>query len=126
MEPDRRYRPGPRHTFPMGYDTDLGDRLREALAGDRGVTEKRMFGGLAFLIDGNMAVSARGHGGLMLRVDPADAEALIREPHAERCVIRGREMDGWLRIDDKALGTDAELQRWVDLGRARAKALPAK
>jgi TfoX/Sxy family transcriptional regulator of competence genes len=110
----------------MAYDPDLADRLREALHGVSGVTEKRMFGGLAFLVDGNMAVSASGTGGLLLRVDPADTEMLVREPHASRFEMRGREMDGWLRVDAEALQTDEALGSWVEHGVAYAGALPPK
>ena len=85
-----------------------------------------MFGGLAFLINGNMAVSASGQGGLLLRVDPEATEALIRNPHAERAVMRGRAMDGWLRIDARALVSDGEFQRWVNQGVNYARSLPQK
>lgn len=84
-----------------------------------------MFGGLAFLIDGNMAVSASGQGGLLLRVDPAQTDTLIAEPHAVRAVMRGREMNGWLRIDTDGL-SDAEFQLWVSRGVAYARSLPPK
>jgi TfoX N-terminal domain len=116
----------PVDTAVVAYDNELANRLREALADQPGVTEKSMFGGLAFLIDGNLAVSASGQGGLLLRVDPAESEILIREPHAQRFVMRGREMDGWLRIDAGVLETEAEFQRWVDRGVARARAVPTK
>jgi TfoX/Sxy family transcriptional regulator of competence genes len=85
-----------------------------------------MFGGLAFLINGNMAVSASSHGGLLLRVDPVQTDALVSEPHAQRFVMRGRAMDGWLRIDADALETDDELERWVGRGVTYARSLPAK
>jgi TfoX/Sxy family transcriptional regulator of competence genes len=90
------------------------------------VSEKRMFGGLAFLINGNMAVSASSQGGLLLRVDPAQTDALVSNPGAERFVMRGREMDGWLRIDTDAVGTDDELLRWISHGVAYARSLPPK
>lgn len=85
-----------------------------------------MFGGLAFLIDGNMAVSASGRGGLLLRVDPAQTEALVREPHAERFVMRGREMDGWLHIGPDALDSEDRLEQWIRHGVAYARSLPPK
>jgi TfoX/Sxy family transcriptional regulator of competence genes len=85
-----------------------------------------MFGGLAFLIGGNMAVSASGQGGLLLRVDPAKTQDLSRRPHAHPFVMRGREMDGWLRVDDEALGTKRQLERWVKLGVSYARSLPPK
>ena len=110
----------------MAYDEDLANRIRERVASEAGLTEKRMFGGLAFLINGNMAVSASGQGGLLLRVDPTRTEELVRAPHAHRFEMRGREMDGWLRIDPAALGTDADLARWLDLGVTYARALPPK
>ena len=113
-------------TVPVAYDEDLAERIREAVAGEDGLTEKRMFGGLAFLINGNMAVSASGQGGLLLRIDPAQTERLVRAPHARRFEMRGREMDGWLRIDPDALGTDADLTRWVTLGVTYARSLPPK
>jgi len=110
----------------MAYDEELANRLREQVQGHTGVTEKAMFGGLAFLIDGNLAVSASSKGGLLLRVDPAQTEELVSAPNAERFVMRGREMDGWLRIDPDGLTTDAELERWVSRGVAYARSLPAK
>jgi TfoX/Sxy family transcriptional regulator of competence genes len=83
----------------MAYDEDLANRIRELMADEKGVTEQRMFGGLAFLINGNMSVSASGQGGLLLRVDPEASDALAAKPHAETAVMRGREMAGWLRVD---------------------------
>jgi TfoX/Sxy family transcriptional regulator of competence genes len=110
----------------MAYDEELAGRLREQLAGEDGLSEKRMFGGLAFLINGNMAVSASGQGGLLLRVDPAQTDQLTRQAGAERFVMRGREMDGWLRVDTDAVKTDAKLRRWIAHGVAYARSLPAK
>jgi TfoX/Sxy family transcriptional regulator of competence genes len=110
----------------MAYDTELANRLREALRAEPGLSEKAMFGGLAFLIDGNMAVSASGQGGLLLRVDPADTESLVQEPHVRRFQMRGREMDGWLRVDSAAEATETDLRRWVSLGVGYARSLPAK
>jgi TfoX/Sxy family transcriptional regulator of competence genes len=114
------------YSRPMAFDPDLADRLRSALAEEPGVTEKRMFGGLAFLVDGNMAVSASSRGGLLLRVDPAETAALVSEPHVDRYEMRGREMDGWLRVGMEALQTDDALRGWVDRGVACARSLPAK
>ena len=85
-----------------------------------------MFGGLAFLIGGNMSVSASGQGGLLLRCDPADTESLVSEPHADRFEMRGRAMDGWLRVESEGLDTDDELQRWVAVGVSYARSLPPK
>jgi TfoX/Sxy family transcriptional regulator of competence genes len=110
----------------MAYDERLANRIREAVAGEPGVTEKRMFGGLAFLVRGNMAVSASSQGGLLLRIDPADAQTLTERPGVRRFEMRGREMDGWLRVDSEAVVDDEDLQRWVDTGLAYARSLPAK
>ena len=110
----------------MAYDEELADRLRELVQGESGVTEKRMFGGLAFLINGNMAVSASGQGGLLLRVDPAQTDELVADPNARRFEMRGREMDGWLRIDTDGLSSDRQLERWVARGVAYARSLPPK
>ena len=110
----------------MAYDEKLAARIREAVQGEPGVTEKAMFGGLAFLVGGNMAVSASGQGGMLLRCDPAQTEALISEPGVGRFEMRGREMNGWLRVDDEALRTEAALDRWVGLGVAYARSLPPK
>jgi TfoX/Sxy family transcriptional regulator of competence genes len=110
----------------MAYDEDLADRLRELLADEPGLTEKQMFGGLAFLIDGNMAVSASGQGGLLLRVDPGQTDELLKRPHAEPFEMRGRSMQGWLRVDADGVQTEGELREWVGHGVAYARSLPAK
>jgi TfoX/Sxy family transcriptional regulator of competence genes len=110
----------------MAYDEELANRIREVVQEEPGLAEKRMFGGLAFLVDGNMAVSASSQGGLLLRIDPAQSNTLISEPHARRFEMRGREMDGWLRIDVQALETDDELRRWVNHGLSYARSLPPK
>jgi hypothetical protein len=115
-----------RDTAAMAYDVDLAERLREALAGEPGIAEKRMFGGLAFLVGGHMAVSASGQGGLLLRVDPARTDALVVDRRASRAVMRGREMDGWLRVDIDARAADDELNRWIALGVDYARSLPPK
>jgi len=110
----------------MAYDEDLANRLREALAGER-VTEKKMFGGLAFLIGGNMSVSASGQGGLLVRVDPDQTDALLREPGAEEFDMGGRgPMKGWLRVNPSVLDDDKTLGTWVKRGVAYAKSLPPK
>ena len=109
----------------MAYDEDLAERLRELVAREKGLTEKRMFGGLAFLLDGNMAVSASGQGGLMVRVDPAASDDLVADARAERMVMKGRPMDGWLRVDAEGLD-DAGLAEWVARGVAYARSLPPK
>jgi TfoX/Sxy family transcriptional regulator of competence genes len=110
----------------VAYDEKLAERIRALMAGEDGVTEKKMFGGLAFLIGGNMSVSASGQGGLLLRVDPAETEALLDEPHAQPFVMRGRAMDGWLRVESEGLQSERDLERWVARGVAYARSLPAK
>ena len=110
----------------MAYDEDLANRIRELLVAEHGVVEKKMFGGLAFLIAGNMAVSASGQGGLLLRCDPEQTDTLVGKAHAARFEMRGRAMDGWLRIDSEAVRTKRELRRWVDVGVKYARSLPAK
>jgi TfoX/Sxy family transcriptional regulator of competence genes len=110
----------------MTYDADLAERVRRVLAGEPGVTEKRMFGGLAFLLDGHMAVGASGQGGLMVRIDPADTDDLVDPPHARPFEMRGRAVTGWLRVDDEPLTSEEELRRWVERGIAFARTLPPK
>jgi TfoX/Sxy family transcriptional regulator of competence genes len=110
----------------MAYDEDLAERIRELVATEPGVTEKAMFGGLAFLIGGNMSVSASGQGGLLVRVDPEETDALVEEPHAEAFVMRGRAMQGWLRVDTEGVRTQPEFERWVARGVAYARSLPSK
>ena len=110
----------------MAYDHELANRIREVAQGERGLTEKRMFGGLAFLIDGNMAASASSTGGLLLRIEPAQTESLVSELYVRRFEMRGREMDGWLRVDAEALASDAELRSWLSHGVTYARSLPPK
>ncbi len=110
----------------MAYDEELANRIRELIAGDPDVTEMRMFGGLAFLVAGNMSVAASGQGGLMVRVDPKDAQALLAKPHARPFEMRGRPMEGWLRVDAEGVRTKRELEPWVQVGTAYARSLPAK
>ena len=110
----------------MAYDQELADRIRELLASDPDVTERRMFGGLAFLVAGNMAVAASGQGGLMVRVDPDDTDALLGRPHARPFEMRGRSMQGWLRIDEKGVRTKRQLEPWVRRGVAYARSLAPK
>jgi len=109
----------------MAYDEELAERIRGLLPGVP-VTEKKMFGGLAFLVGGNMAVAASGKGGIMLRCDPADSEKLVAEPGASRMEMRGKEMDGWVRVTGDAVADDAALSRWVGVGSSYAASLPAK
>ena len=110
----------------MAYDEHLADRIREAVDGEPGLSEKRMFGGLAFLVHGNMAVAASSQGGVLLRVDPARSAALLEHDHVEPMVMRGRAMDGWLHLGPQAVKTDADLRRWVDVGVDFARSLPPK
>jgi TfoX/Sxy family transcriptional regulator of competence genes len=110
----------------VAYDEDLANRIRELLADEQGLVEKKMFGGLAFLLGGNMAVSASGQGGLLLRCDPEQTDALVQKPHAARFEMRGRAMDGWLRIDADGVRTKRELKRWIDVGVKYARSLPPK
>ena len=110
----------------MAYDEDLAHRIRELVATEPGVTEQRMFGGLAFLINGHMSVSASGRGGLLLRCDPAGTDALLGKPFAGPFEMRGRVMDGWLRVDADGLRSKVQLARWVARGVAYARSLPPK
>ena len=110
----------------MAYDEDLANLIREVIAGEAGVTERRMFGGLAVLVGGNMAVAASGQGGLMVRVDPDETDALAAEPHAGPFEMRGRPMQGWLRVDAEGVRTRSKLQPWVERGVAYARSLPPK
>ena len=110
----------------MAYDEDLADRIREIVDGEPGVSEKRMFGGLAFLIHGTMAVSASGKGGLLVRVDPRETEALVLEPAVRRFEMRGREMDGWLHVGTTAVESDDALRQWVSRGLRWAGSLAPK
>lgn len=110
----------------MAYDEDLANRIRELIAGDPGVTEQRMFGGLAFLVSGNMSVAASGQGGLMVRVDPESTDALVARPHARPFEMRGRAMQGWLRVDVDGVRTKRQLEPWVKRGVTYAGSLPSK
>ncbi|MGH2573808.1 MAG: TfoX/Sxy family protein [Actinomycetota bacterium] len=110
----------------MAYDERLAERIRELLASEPGVTEKRMFGGLAFLIGGNMAAAASGQGGLLVRVDPEASDKLVATTNARPMEMRGREMRGWLRVDGDDVRTKRQLSRWVTIGATYARSLPAK
>ena len=110
----------------MAFDEDLANRIRSVLGAEKGLTEKRMFGGLAFLIDGKMAVSVSGKGGLMVRVDPSETDRLVTRPHVGPFVMRGRPLDGWLRVDAEGVRTKRQLEAWVARGVAYARSLPAK
>jgi hypothetical protein len=110
----------------VAYDEKLAERIRELLAGEAGLTEQKMFGGLAFLIGGNMAVAASGQGGVLVRVDPAKSDELVASTNAEVMEMRGRQMQGWLRVDPEDVRTKRQLAKWVELGRTYARSLPAK
>ena len=110
----------------MAYDEDLANRIRELIAGDPDVTERRMFGGLAFLVAGNMSVAASGEGGVMVRVDPDETAALVTKPHARPFEMRGRAMQGWVRVEPQGVRTKRQLEPWVRRGVAYARSLPAK
>lgn len=110
----------------VAYDEDLAQRIRELVATQRGLTEKKMFGGLAFLVGGNMAVAASGRGGALVRVGPDQSDRLVASTKASVAVMRGRPMPGWLRVDADDLRTRRELGKWVNLGVGFARSLPAK
>jgi TfoX/Sxy family transcriptional regulator of competence genes len=110
----------------MAYDEQLADRIRELVGGEADLTERKMFGGLAFLISGNMAVAASGQGGVLVRVDPAESDALVATTDARPMEMRGRPMQGWLRVGPDAVRTKRQLARWVELGVGYARSLPAK
>jgi TfoX N-terminal domain len=110
----------------MAYDTELADRIRELIASERGVEEKQMFGGLAFLINGHMSVAVSGHGGLLVRVPPDETEKLVGREQVEPMVMAGRETRGWLRVLADGVKTKRQLQSWVSSGVDYAKTLPPK
>jgi TfoX/Sxy family transcriptional regulator of competence genes len=110
----------------MAYDEELADRIRECIGADRKLTEQKMFGGLAFLIGGNMAVAASGQGGVLVRVDPEQSDRLLASTDAELMVMGGRSMQGWLRVAPEHVRTKRQLDRWVKLGTTYARSLPAK
>ena len=110
----------------MAYDSELADRIRFLIGTGPGVTEKKMFGGLAFLIDGNMAISASGQGGALVRVDPAETDALVATANATLAVMRGRTMQGWLRVSSEDLEADKQLTEWVKRAVGYARSLPPK
>jgi TfoX/Sxy family transcriptional regulator of competence genes len=110
----------------MAYNEELANRIRELVGGQSEVTEKKMFGGLAFLIGGNMAVAASGKGGVMVRVDPEQSDKLVASTNARNAEMRGRPMQGWLRVGSEDLRTKRQLAKWVQLGTTYARSLPAK
>jgi len=110
----------------MAYDEALAERIRELIGDQRGLAEQKMFGGLAFLIGGNMAVAASGQGGLLVRVDPDESDELVEKTNARLMEMRGRKMRGWLRLDTEDVRTKSQLAKWVERGTAYARSLPAK
>lgn len=110
----------------LAYDEGLANRIRELIAHEPEISEQKMFGGLAFLVAGNMSVAAVGQGGLMVRVDPEATDALIDSPHARPFEMRGRALQGWLQVDSEGLRTERQLEPWVKRGVVYARSLPAK
>jgi TfoX/Sxy family transcriptional regulator of competence genes len=110
----------------MAYDEELAERIRKRVEGEPALTEKKMFGGLAFLIGGNMAIGASGQGGILVRVDPAESDELVSTTPAELMEMRGRQMAGWLRVDTADVRSEDELSAWVDRGVSYARSLPTK
>jgi TfoX/Sxy family transcriptional regulator of competence genes len=110
----------------MAYDEALADRIRELMAGESGVEEKKMFGGLSFLVGGNMAVGASGQGGLLVRVDPSESDELLASTPATLMEMGGRSMSGWLRVASQDVQSDGALREWVGRGLAYARSLPTK
>jgi hypothetical protein len=108
------------------YDEDLAHRIRALVGTAPGISEKKMFGGLAFLVGGNMAIAASGQGGILVRVGPEQSDALVATTKATVAVMRGRPMTGWLRVGGDDVRTQRQLAKWVDLGTAFARSLPAK
>ncbi|HEX6399952.1 MAG TPA: TfoX/Sxy family protein [Actinomycetota bacterium] len=110
----------------MAYEEELAERIRELLDGEAGLSEQKMFGGLAFLIGGNMAVAASGQGGALVRVDPERSDRIVATSNARPMEMRGRQMQGWLRVPPEDLRTKRQLARWVTLGSTYARSLPTK
>jgi TfoX/Sxy family transcriptional regulator of competence genes len=110
----------------VAYDEALAARIRELAAGQAGLSEKRMFGGLAFLIGGNMAIAASGQGGILVRADPDASDDLVAKTGAHLMEMRGREMRGWLRVDAEQVRTKRQLATWVEIGTSYARSLPPK
>lgn len=110
----------------MAYDEQLAERIRELITSDHQVTEQKMFGGLGFMIGGNMAVAASNQGGMLVRVDPGESDDLVASTAAELMEMGGRSMKGWLHVRDEDLRTDADLSTWVSRGASYAAGLPPK
>ena len=110
----------------MAYDEELAARIRELIGTEPALTEQKMFGGLAFLIGGNMAIAASGQGGVLVRADPEESDTLVATTNARLMEMRGRQMRGWLRVDPEDVRTKRQLAKWVELGTTYARSLPAK
>jgi hypothetical protein len=110
----------------VAYDEELAGRIRELVGSESGLTEQKMFGGLAFLIGGNMAVAASGQGGILVRVEPGQSDTLVATTDARLMEMRGRSMQGWLRVDPEHVRSERQLAKWVELGTTYARSLPAK
>ena len=110
----------------MAYDAELAERIRLIVRNEAGVAEKRMFGGLAFLIDGRLAAAASGEGGMLLRVEPSRTQSVVAYPHVERFKMRGRELNGWLWVGPQAIATKRGLRKWLALGMTYPRSLPPK
>jgi TfoX/Sxy family transcriptional regulator of competence genes len=110
----------------VAYDEELASRIRELIGSESSLTEQKMFGGLAFLIGGNMAIAASSQGGVLVRVDPAQSDTLVAATTARLMEMRGRQMQGWLRVDSEDVRTKRQLAKWVELGTTYARSLPAK
>ena len=110
----------------MAYDEELAGRIRDLVGDEPGLTEKKMFGGLAFLLRGNMCVSASGKGGMLVRIDPSETDTALAQPHATRMVMGGRSMDGWIRVAPAGVSTKREIEPWLTRSLAYVKMLPPK
>jgi TfoX/Sxy family transcriptional regulator of competence genes len=110
----------------VAYDEELAQRVRELLTFEPDIVEKRMFGGLSFLIGGHLAVGVSGTGGLLMRSEPHETAELLTHPYVEPFVMRGRAMNGWVRVAAGAVDDDAELKSWVEAGVGFARSLPPK
>jgi hypothetical protein len=110
----------------MAYDEELADRIRDLVGDEPGLTEQKMFGGLAFLIGGNMAIAASGQGGILVHTDPEASDGLVETTDAYLMEMRGKQMRGWLRVDSEQVTTEPTLAKWVEVGTSYARSLPAK
>ena len=110
----------------MAYDEGLAERIRTLVGAGADVTEQRMFGGLAFLVGGHMAVAASGGGGILVRVGPDVSDDLVATTSARTMEMRGRQMPGWLRVDTDDVATEPALAAWVERGVTYARSLPPK